>query len=254
MKALAFIGLALLAGAALGQDPVTQALDATAAIGKANAQSQQRIDGLDDTTRAMLERYRAATWQAQQLTVYAQQLEQLTGSQDSEKASLQRQIAEMDRVERDLMPLLLRMIDSLEKFVGLDLPFLLTERKERLAGLKRVMADPETGVAEKFRRILEAYQVEIDYGRGFGAERADVDGEVMDVLRVGRVAMFALTLDGHSARHFEPADKTWKELPSRYIAAIKRGLRMARELATADLLVLPAPAPQQAEAATGATP
>src|SRR3546814_4746712 len=90
---------------------------------QASVASQKRVDQLDDQTRALLERYRSATWQAQQLNVYAQQLNELLTQQTAQIASLRQQLADLDRAGEDLMPLMLRMTDSLEKFVALDLPF-----------------------------------------------------------------------------------------------------------------------------------
>src|SRR3546814_3064625 len=81
------------------------------------------------------------------------------------------------------MPLMLRMTDSLEKFVALDLPFLHNERQARIDNLKQALGDPQVNAGEKFRRILEAYQIEVDYGRTLGVERIDIDGSSMDVLR-----------------------------------------------------------------------
>jgi hypothetical protein len=232
-------------GTAWGQDgKVTQALDATQRTQKAAAASQQRIDRLDDQTREMLERYRADLWQAQQLRVYVQQIDELQKSQQQERESLSRQITEMERVERDLLPLMLRMIGSLESFVGLDLPFLQTERRERVAELRRAMADASVSTAEKFRRIIEAYQIEVDYGRGLGAERVEIDGRLMDQLRVGRSALFALALDADEALRWDADEARWVPLEHRYIADIRDGLRIARETAAPSLLVLPMPLAQ----------
>ncbi|WP_248679609.1 DUF3450 domain-containing protein [Sinimarinibacterium sp. CAU 1509] len=231
--------------AAWGQDNrVSQALDTTQRTQKAAAESQQRIDQLDDQTRSSLERYRAALWQAQQLRVYVQQIDELQKSQQQERESLSRQITEMERVERDLLPLMLRMIGSLETFVGLDLPFLQTERRERVAELRRVMADASVGTAEKFRRIIEAYQIEVDYGRGLGAERVEIDGRLMDQLRVGRSALFALALDADEALRWDAEEARWVPAERRYISDIRDGLRIARETAAPSLLVLPMPLAQ----------
>jgi len=223
---------------------VSQALDTAERTQKAAAASQQRIDQLDDQTRALLERYRAALWQSQQLRVYVQQIDELQQSQQQERESLSRQITEMERVERDLLPLMLRMIGSLESFVGLDLPFLQAERRERVAELRRAMADASVTTAEKFRRIIEAYQIELDYGRGLGAERVEIDGRLMDQLRVGRSALFALALDADEALRWDADDARWMPLEHRYIADIRDGLRIARETAAPSLLVLPMPLAQ----------
>lgn len=230
-------------GVALAQDKLGAAVGTAEATQRAAAQSQDRIDRLDDQTRALLERYRAAQWQSQQLNVYVEQLEKLKASQTAEKESLQRQLAEMERVERDLLPLMLRMIDSLESFVTLDLPFLVNERNERVASLRRMMADASVGTAEKFRRIIEAYQIEVDYGRGLGAERVEIDGRVMDQLRVGRTALFALGLDADAALRWDAGLTAWVGVDPGVIPDIRNGLRIARETAAASLLTLPMPLP-----------
>lgn len=242
------IGVCALGAVASAADPVAQAVDAAVAGTRADKASQERVNQTDDQTRALLERYRNALWQSQQLTVYAQQLDQLASAQDSEKQSLERQIAEIDRTERELLPLMLRMVDTLEKFVAADLPFLKDERKERVANLKRLMGDPEAGVAEKYRRILEAYQIEADYGRSFGAERGEVAGRTVDVLRVGRTALYALAMDGSEAQLWNAEKGEWQPLDRRYVGNVRQGLKIARETTAADLLVLPV------AAAKGATP
>ncbi|MGH8457004.1 MAG: DUF3450 domain-containing protein, partial [Stenotrophobium sp.] len=202
----------LAAGAAFNAaaaDVVGKALDSAQAANAAARASQQRVDQIDDQTRQMLEHYRAATFQAQQLNVYAQQLEQLAAAQDTEKVSLQRQLQDVDQTDQQIMPLMLRMVSSLEKFVSQDLPFIKQERQERIDSLKRLMTDPSVNIAEKYRRILEAYQVEADYGRTLGAERAQVDDRTVDVLRIGRTALFYLSIDGDSAGRWDAAAGKW---------------------------------------------
>ena len=133
----AALGLMALGASAQQNDKINQAIEATVQSNRAAVASQGRINGVDDSTRSMLERYRAATWQAQQLNVYAKQLEQLQGAQAAEKASLAQQLVEIERTERELTPLMLRMLDSMDKFVSLDLPFLKQERRERVEGRRR---------------------------------------------------------------------------------------------------------------------
>jgi hypothetical protein len=233
--------LAAAAAVANAADPVGQALDATTAANRAARDSQARIDQLDDATKQMLERYRAATWQSQQLKVYADQLEELANGQEAERDSLSRQLAEIDRTERELLPLMLRMVQGLESIVAADLPFLQQERKERVDGIKRLMSDPSASNADKFKRILEAYQIEAEYGRTLGAERTEIDKRAVDVLRVGRSALFYLSTDGREAGWWDSAKASWQPLDSRYIAQLRRGLRMARETLAPDLLQLPMP-------------
>ena len=101
--------------------------------------------------------------------------------------------ASMDKVsviERQITPLMIRMITGLEQFVGLDVPFLKDERAKRISSLKQMMDRADINSSEKFRRLLEAYQVEVDYGRTIEAYTAlqSVDGQEreVDFLRIGR--------------------------------------------------------------------
>src|SRR3546814_20222988 len=72
--------------------------------------------------------------------------------QTAQIASLRQQLADLDRAGEDLMPLMLRMTDSLEKFVALDLPFLHNERQARIDNLKQALGDPQVNAGEKFSR------------------------------------------------------------------------------------------------------
>lgn len=245
LLALVSVPFTLAAQAPQSGDKFDQALKTTVDANRASAESQKRIDGIDDSARSMLERYRAATWQAQQLSVYARQLEALLGAQQAEKVSLQQQLVEIERTERELTPLMLRMFDSLDKFVTLDLPFLKQERRERVDNLRRLLSDPEATSAERYRRLLEAYQIEIDYGRSLGVERSQIGSEgaarEVDVLRVGRASLFYLTLDGEEAGRWDAAKKDWTPLENEWRASIRKGLRIAREISAPDVLHLPMP-------------
>lgn len=232
-----------LAGSVFAADPVGQAIDATVQTNREAKASQQKINQLDDQTRALVERYRNALFQAQQLGAYADQLEKLADGHEAQRASLEQQLTETDVTSRQLLPLLSQMVDSLEKFITLDLPFLKPERSERMVALKKLMSDPSAPLAEKYRRVLEAYTIEAEYGRTLGAERAQVAEVEADLLRVGRIALFALTLDGRQALRWDAGSGQWEELPGRYRKEIRRGLKVARELTAPDFLALPMPVP-----------
>ncbi len=246
------LGLSAAAGAQGGGSP---AVDATVQANRAAGAAQQQINQLDDQTRALLERYRAALWQTQQLNVYAQQVGPLLATQDADRAALQQQLQQFSSSSHDLTPLLLRMLDSLDRFVALDLPFLQQERRERIASLKRLMTDAGTPQAEKYRRMLEAYKIEADYGRALGAERMQLPlgggSKVVDVLHLGRVALYYLSLDGAEAGCWDAQAKQWRGLQGRYRSAIREGLKIAHETAAPEVLVLPVPAagPAQPQAA-----
>ncbi len=251
----AAVVLPLLASAQSGGSP---AVDAAVNANKTARTAQSQFDQLDDQTRALLERYRATVWQAQQLRVYAEQVEPLLATQDAERTALQNQAREAEGTAKDILPLMLRMVGSLDQFVALDLPFLQGERRDRIDSLKKLMADPATPLAEKYRRILEAYRIEADYGRTFGAERMQLAlsgaQKVVDILHVGRVALLYVTPDGADTGYWDVEAKQWHSLSGSYRAAIREGLRIARETAAPEILALPVPAAKSAANGAAAAP
>ncbi len=91
--------------------------------------------------------------------------EVLLQSQQMEIASLEEQIAALDAVALDVAPLLQRMFDDLEQFVMSDVPFFRNERTSESLRLRDLMNQVDTPPAEKYRRLMEAYQIELEYGR-----------------------------------------------------------------------------------------
>jgi len=140
------------------------------------------------------------------------------------------------------------MVDVLERFVALDLPFLLVEREDRIARLRRIMDDPETGMPEKYRRIAEAYQIELDYGRTMEAYQGILEEEGRTIpaefLRVGRVSLYYLTPDGNHAGRWDRVGNRWHALSKDFIPTLAQGIRVARNQVPPDFLSLPVPAPE----------
>lgn len=224
-------------------DPLSSAINVETATNSAAIKSQKKIDGLSDATRKMLDQYRSATHQIETLKTYNAHLNKLLSSQQQEKASLDDQLKEIETTQREIVPLILRMLDSLDRFVTLDLPFLPEERAQRIAGLKEMIVRADVTNAEKFRRILEAYQVENDYGNTIEAYRADLtlDGVTssVDFLRLGRVALYYQRFDGSETGYWNKEQKQWQPLSEDYRNTIRNGLRIARKETAPDLLVLP---------------
>ena len=243
--AAAFLGLYAMA---VHADPLKQAIDTDLATNQAAINSQKKIDQITEQTQKMLEEYRSATRHAETLQTYNNHLKDLLDSQRQEKASLQRQLDQIEVTQREIVPLTLKMLDSLERFINLDLPFLPEERKQRLQHLKEMINRANITDAEKFRRILEAFQIENDYGNTIEAYRADIDlngvPSSVDFLRLGRVALFYQRLDGSETGFWNKEKNRWETLPSNYRKAIRDGLRIARKEAAPDLLTLPIPAPE----------
>lgn len=247
--AAALAALALLAATASASTVDEAVAERTDAAARAAA-SQANVDAVSDDTDRMAAEYRGLIKEARALEVYQSQVETLLASQEREMESLRRQIDEVTHIGRQIMPLMARMIDSLDQFVALDLPFLPEERRDRVAGLRELMERADVTISEKYRRLLEAYQVESEFGRTIEAYRGDLatDGSrrTVDFLRVGRVALLYQTLDGEETGAWDRDSATWTVLPSTYRSSVREGLRIARKQVAPDLLYIPVRAAQEA--------
>lgn len=203
--------------------------------------SQRRIDGLDERTQTMLNEYRQLKSEVEQLALYNRQMQQIIDSQNTELASLDAQIGEIERTERGILPLMLRMTQSLEQFVALDVPFLNNERAKRIAQLKDLLKQADITVSEKFRRVLEAYQIEVDYGRNIEAYRQEQEGRLYDFLRIGRVALFRFNQDKTQGWAWIADKKQWQVLDEVYLKDLKKAYKVARQVSAPELLILPMP-------------
>ncbi len=203
-------------------------------------QSQKTIDDLSEQTDQMLAEYRNVLRQTESLRIYNAQLETLVNSQESEINSIAEQLTNIETTQREIVPLMLKMIEVIAQFVELDVPFLPEERQHRIETLQTLMERADVSLAEKYRRILEAYQVETEYGRTIEAYQGELtlDGEqrTVDFLRIGRVSLYYLSLDG---QHAGVWDQGWKPLETSYLPTLETGLKMARKQLPPDLLVLP---------------
>jgi len=229
-------------------DSLNQAIDTELQTNKAAAQSQTKIDKISDQSRQMLDQYRHTLREIETLGTYNTHLAELVVSQDEEKTNLEKQLREIEVTQREIVPLMLRMLDNLDTFIQLDSPFLPSERRKRVDLLKSMMKRSDVTDAEKYRRVLEAYQIENDYGHTIEAYRADLQmngsSRPVDFLRFGRIALFYQTLNGNETGVWNKKEKKWEVLQSSYQHAVRKGLRIARKEAAPDLLTLPIPAPE----------
>lgn len=233
----------LLIAPAVTAEPLTQGQNTIQAVDQAGQKSQQQVEKLDDQAQDVYAQYRQIKADAEQLALYNRQMEAIVASQENELASLARQIGEIERTERGILPLMSRMVDSLQQFVDLDTPFLPQERGARIALLKDLLTRADVTTSEKFRRVLEAYQVEVDYGRNIEAYRGQQDGVSYDFLRIGRLALYRLSNDGNAAWVWHPAHKDWLALDDSYLRDLRKALKVAQQVAAPELLVVPLPTP-----------
>lgn len=216
--------------------------------------SQERVTKTADQTKTIVDEYRATLRKIENTKVYNEQLRKLIASQESEMVSMRAQIEDIKNTNKEIFPLMLRMISNMDEFIKLDVPFLPEERSRRLAQIKEVMDNAKVSTSEKFRRVIEAYQIENEYGRTIEAYRGlqNVDGKelTVDFLRVGRISLVYQTLDGKQQGFWNQKDRKWEELSSSYRKSIQQGLKMARKQAAPNLMTLPVPAPVEVQVET----
>ncbi len=245
---LLFAALLLVAGPPLPAATLSGVVKEQMKMDRASAASQKRIDRMADDSERMLAEYKLALRQYDSLKRYDDQVERLIRSQEEELREIDRQLAGIETTQQGVVPLMARMVETLERFVALDLPFLPEERHRRVAELKALLDRADVSVAEKFRRILEAYQVEMEYGRTLEAWTGELETaggrRSVDYLRVGRMLLLYQTLDHRETAVWDPAAGKWQPLGERYRRPVMKALRIARKQAAPDLVRLPVPAPE----------
>jgi hypothetical protein len=197
------------------------------------------------------EQFRDTLKQIDALQVYNAQMNSLIASQEAELESITAQMGRVEVVERSVTPLMLRMVDALEEFVKLDLPFQIEERTKAIEELKAAMNQADLSAPDKYRRIMEAYQIENEYGRTIDAYRSTVqkDGKelTVDFLRFGRIALVYQSLDESQMGVWNNQTRSWEDLDSSFRSTVRQGLRIARKQAAPDLVRLPLPAAEPAQ-------
>lgn len=239
------IAASLLASTAVAQENeiVAPVVAAAAPINESAATSQQKINSITDQIDNKLQQFRALNKEIEGLEVYNAQLRKQIANQNQEMADLNASIDEVSVIERQITPLMIKMIDGLEQFIALDVPFLPQERADRIDTLKSMMDRADVAPSEKFRRVMEAFQVEMDYGRTMEAYTGihKIDGQDRDVefLRLGRTALVYQTRDASRQGVWNKQTRQWEELDSSYRTNITKGLRMAKKQLAPDLLMMP---------------
>ncbi|TKB44480.1 DUF3450 domain-containing protein [Thalassotalea mangrovi] len=222
---------------------LTQVVSNSQQINASAEKSQQRIDNYNDQIQSKLQQFKTLSKEVDGLKVYNEQMQRQLDNQLQELQQLQDSMQQVSIIERQISPLMTRMIDTLDQFIALDVPFLEEERSNRIADLKGMLDRANVSVSEKFRRVLEAYQVETDYGRTIEAYTGllTVDGSERDVdfLRIGRVSLIYQTRDGSHLGIWDQESRQWQALPTSMRSDINKGLRIARKQLAPDLIVVP---------------
>ncbi len=214
----------------------------------AQKQSQERVNSLSGETRDLDAEYERIVRQIEGLEAYNSQLGKQIAAQESEIAKTDDSIYKATEVDRQLLPLLNNMVGTYEKLVEVSIPFAPKERAERISFLNETIDRADVAAAEKFRQVLDAYMIEMQYGSTIEAysDLLTVDGaeREVNVLRLGRVALYYQTADREHTGMWDAAAGQWVPLDGSFRNGVYQAIRVANKLTAPSLLSLPLPQPQ----------
>ena len=246
------LGLGFLAaGGQVHAQQVESALDTSRSVVQDTSRSQGRIDEMDTRTQNLLSEYRAYLKQLEQLNRYNASQQRQVDAQRREIESLERDISNIASLQRAVQPLMEDMVEGLANLVEADMPILPEERRERVERLRAIMDDPGRSPAQRYRLVVEAYQIENEYGRTIEAYRdnIEVDGrlfENVDFLRIGRLALIFRSDDDQVLKRYDAESGRWVDLDKSFLSYVKTASRIAREQIPPDLMFIPVTAPETA--------
>ena len=209
---------------------------------KQGIKSQKYINTLAEQSSDMLQEYQSVLEQLQTLRIYNQQLEKLLLSQKQQIRVRTAQINSIEQTEQRIVPLMLQMIDTLEQFIQLDIPFLVTERLQKVQQLKALMNQAGVNNAEKYRQIVQLFLQEMEYGNTIEAWQGvhpDDPKQVVEFLRIGRIALLYQSLDKKEAFYWSIPKADFQVLPVDYQASLERGLKIAKKQLAPEFIKIP---------------
>jgi hypothetical protein len=240
---LAALVLLPLAPAAAQERTLDEALAEQKSGVEEAARSQARVVQLAEETSELLGEYRVTVQRLDRVRIYNDNLEALVRDQEREKQDIDRQLASFQDVQQEIVPLMFEMIDDLARFIELDMPFQLQERRGRVELLRELMDRSDVTVSEKYRQIMNAYQIEADFSRDTEAYDGALGDRRVEFLRVGRILLAYQTPDRAETGFWNKNTRDW-EVANEYRNDVVEGLRIARRQAAPNLLRLPLPAPE----------
>jgi hypothetical protein len=204
-----------------------------------SAKSQERIDTTERQTDKIINEWKAVSKQVEGLKLYNEQKRLQIKAQQELLVKLRQQTDQVEEMQIQIPGVALGMLNDLEDFVVDDIPFRHEERLTRLSLVRESFSKPKITPSENVRQVLEAYNIEAEYGRKIDTYEATVEGKLVNILIIGRIGKFYQTKDEQLTKRFDTKTKTWEELPGSYRRPIRDGIRIAKKLAPTDMLMIP---------------
>ena len=242
-KFIAIFTIVISTNIILAQEIVDITIDSQVDSSNLSIQAQEDVEKLDETATKLYFEYKDTLNEYKSLKNYDDQLSQIIDQQIIEIQSVKKQIDSLDDVNIDILPLLKTMIDTLGKFIELDLPFLLEERVDRVNNLDQLILRADVTTAEKFRKVFEAYQLEAKFGKTIETYPGyiNIDGEdlAVDYFRLGRLGLFYRTPDGDETGFWNQITNQWNHEGSSLNNEIKAALDISNRQSPPNFILLP---------------
>lgn len=239
--------LCLLSSVVLAQTAV-QVKDTAEKAVKTDVAAQQAMEAWLEEERRLLDeidkleyRLKRSRWQQKMNVTYRENLEKKV-------ADLNRRAAEMETINQELLWVLAQYLKQLDEIVPSDIPCNIEERKKRMAQARQMLNDYDADLPEKTRAVFDALAGEVDMGHNVGVRETEisVDGRLrrVKILRVGRVAILALTVDTRNAYQWNRSRKQWTSIDG-YQRIIEESIEMAEGTRIIGLSRLPVGLPEK---------
>ena len=216
--------------------PVKKSLDIRQA-------TQKHEDRWNDEKAKLILEYKNLEIEKENLLAVNKSLNKKNTAHKIEIASYEKKLNAINRISAELVPYLSDVLKHLDSSVHGSLPFLPAERSSRLENIYKLLEDPKVTTAEKFRKIMEALQVEAEYGNNVEVyqESIKIDENIIvaNVFRLGRLSLFFQTIDAKTSGYYNPAQSAWLILPEKHNREIGKVIDIANKRRSIDLLVLP---------------
>jgi hypothetical protein len=213
-------------------------------------QSQERINTIVEGTRSLEDQYRSINKEIDGLKVYNRLMVAQTNGQAAALEDIALSMEQVDVINRQIFPMMERMIDGLDQSVALDVPFLMEERTKRIDTLKGTMERSDVSVAEKFRKVMEAYQIENEYGTSSETYTQSLTLDDVtrsyNILRIGRIGLYFQSDDAKITGRWDNVEREWV-MDNSARSEIRKGIRIAKQLIAPELIIIPVAAPTETE-------
>ena len=105
----------------LSAQTLSQVLDAQTERTLISQSSQERVDKIVQQTRSLEDKYRASLKEIEGLLIYNQLLDLQIENQERVMIDLEKSIVMVSVINRQIVPVMTRMIESLEQFISLEI-------------------------------------------------------------------------------------------------------------------------------------